>query len=892
MRSDDIRRRFLDFFVERGHAVVPSSSLVPEGDPTLLFTNAGMVQFKNVFLGLDERPYRRAVTAQKCVRAGGKHNDLESVGKTARHHTFFEMLGNFSFGDYFKREAIDYCWQFLTGVLGLDPRDLWITVFREDDEAFDLWQEVASIPPNRIVKLGEKDNFWSMGDTGPCGPCSEVIIDRGEGYRCGAPRCAIGECDCDRWLELWNLVFMQYHRDENGHVSPLPRPSIDTGMGLERIASIMQGVSSNFETDLLRPLITYTEDLSSRPYFPDERGFPFRVIADHARACTFLIADGVLPSNEGRGYVLRRILRRAVRFGKSLQIEGTFLHLVAAKVVDLMGRAYPELKGRKAFIEKVVRSEEERFVETLSAGLKIAEEMISLTKERGQKVLSGSDAFKLYDTYGFPLDLTMDLAAEYGLLVDREGFDRAMEEQRTKARFAREAALKGETTEVAPDLFGTGLKNEFVGYKHLKIKATILALAEGDKAVSWISAKEGGNDEGRVIVLLDKVPFYPGGGGQMPDQGELRSETGALAVRGGLRLLDGRILVYGSPIGGRLSVGDRVSAVVDEARRRATARNHTATHLLHKALKMVLGEHANQAGSLVAPDRLRFDFTHFEGLSRDEVSRIEEIVNERIIEDIPVTWRETDLSTAIAQGATALFGEKYGDRVRVVSIGDFSKELCGGTHVKRTGEIGPFVIVSEGSVGSGIRRIEALTGFAALSRMRQSLHTVSEVASALRTDVANVVGRLEEVMDDLKEVRKSLEEARMRDLRRQAEALSSNARTVDGIKVALGQVDASDMETLRAAGDLIRNELQSGIVVIGARTDEKALLLAMVTRDVAKRGFDAGRIIREVAKEVKGSGGGRPEMAQAGGKDPSGVSRALERAYIFITEEAGRHLPT
>ncbi|HHY37781.1 MAG TPA: alanine--tRNA ligase, partial [Clostridia bacterium] len=628
-------------------------------------------------------------------------------------------------------------------------------------------------------------------------------------------------------------------------------------------------------------------ELSSKPYFPDERGFPFRVIADHARACTFLIADGVLPSNEGRGYVLRRILRRAVRFGKSLEIEAEFLHLVAGKVVDLMAGAYPELKGRRAFIEKVVRSEEERFLETLSAGLKIAEEMISLTKERGQTVLSGADAFKLYDTYGFPLDLTMDLAAECGLSVDREGFDRAMEEQRAKARLAREAALKEETPEVVPDLF-VNVKNDFVGYRRLKAMATILGLAEGGEAVSLVSCGQTGGDERRVTVLLDRVPFYPGGGGQVPDQGELRSTTGALAVKGGLRLPDGRILVYGAPISGRLSVGDRVLAQVDEARRRATARNHTATHLLHKALKIVLGEHANQAGSLVAPDRLRFDFTHFGPLSEDELSRLEEIVNEKIIEDIPVKWKEMDLSTAIAEGATALFGEKYGDRVRVVSIAGFSKELCGGTHVERTGEIGLFMIVSEGSVGSGIRRIEALTGFGALARMRRDREMISEIASSLRTDVANVVGRLEELMGELREARKSLEEAKIKDIHRQAEMLCSNARTVDGVKVALGQVDAGDMETLRMAGDLIRNKLQSGIVVIGARSGDRALLLAMITSDVTKRGFDAGRIIKEAAKEVKGSGGGRPEMAQAGGKDPSGVPRALERAYSLIAEEAGR----
>jgi alanyl-tRNA synthetase len=887
LRADDIRSKFLEFFVERGHTIVPSSSLVPQDDPTLLFTNAGMVQFKDVFLGISERPYSRAVTVQKCLRAGGKHNDLESVGKTARHQTFFEMLGNFSFGDYFKREAIDYCWQFLTGVLGLDPVNLWITVYHEDEEASRLWKKVAGVSPDRIVRLGEKDNFWSMGETGPCGPCSEVIIDRGMEHRCNAPRCAIGECDCDRWLELWNLVFMQYQRDQEGLISPLPNPSIDTGMGLERIASVMQGVSSTFETDLLKPLITYTEELSSREFFTDERGFGFKVIADHAKACTFLISEGVLPSNEGRGYVLRRILRRAVRFGRTLGIDEPFLHLVAGKVVDMMGKAYPELKERRNFVARVVKSEEERFVETLYSGLKIAEEMADQTIKQGHTVLSGADAFKLYDTYGFPLDLTMDLAAERGLKVDREGFDRAMDEQRKAARLARETTTKGVIEETTMEFLHTckDVENSFVGYKRLKVKTKVLALGEDGRAVSRIFAGDEGDAGQRqqIALLLDEVPFYPGGGGQEPDKGTVSSESGSFTVEGTETLHDGRIVVYGRLEQGTLAVGDEVLALVDEEHRMATARNHTATHLLHRALKKVLGDHVNQAGSLVSAKRLRFDFTHFDALTEEEFLRIEEMVNVEILRDSPVSSKETGLREAIDQGAVALFGEKYQDRVRVVSIGKFSKELCGGTHVKRTVQIGPFVIVHEGSVGSGLRRIEALTGSGALTFIQENRAIINDIASKMRVETVDIPDRLEELFVTLKDTQKLVDQMKSKALNRQASELSTNPRMVDDVKVAIGEVDAGNMENLRQAGDLIRNKIGSGIVVIGARSNEKALLLAMVTSDITKRGFHAGKIVKEAAKEVDGSGGGRAEMAQAGGKDPSGMPRALDRAFSVIT---------
>jgi len=629
MTGSEIRSHFLGFFRERGHRVVESSSLVPAGDPTLLFTNAGMVQFKDVFLGLEKRDYNRATTSQKCVRAGGKHNDLEQVGKTARHHTFFEMLGNFSFGDYFKKEAILYAWELLTDKdagFGLPPERLTPTIYKDDEEAFAIWRDEVGIPAERIVRLGGKDNFWSMGETGPCGPCTEIIYDRGADRACSAAECAIGKCDCDRWLEVWNLVFMQYDRDEDGAMTPLPRPCVDTGMGLERIASILQEVDSNYETDLFRPLIDWLEDKTRRRCEPGEGGFPFRVIADHARSCTFLIADGVVPSNEFRGYVLRRILRRAARFGRVLGFAEPFLHEMVPLVGAIMGEAYPDVVQRQDYIQKVIRCEEARFLETLNEGTQRAEEMLAAVKDAGGQVLPGKQAFLLYDTFGFPIDLTEDMAAERGLTVDREGFEKAMEEQRRRAREAREAGGEGDEAATASEVFTPDIETEFVGYDELEAETRITALASGGEL-----AEEAGPGDGEIWVILARCPFYAESGGQVADKGVIEGPQGRAEVERAFKLPDGRTVVVARVTEGRLGTGQAVKACVDAARRLATARHHTATHLLHRALRATLGDHAAQAGSLVAPDRLRFDFSHFEPLTGDQVRQVETLVNEAVL---------------------------------------------------------------------------------------------------------------------------------------------------------------------------------------------------------------------------------------------------------------------
>ncbi|HEY8449168.1 MAG TPA: alanine--tRNA ligase, partial [Bacillota bacterium] len=712
MSAAEIRGRFLSYFERQDHRIVRSSSLIPKDDPTLLFTNAGMVQFKDVFTGKERLPFKRAATAQKCMRAGGKHNDLDNVGKTARHHTFFEMLGNFSFGDYFKRDAIRFCWEFLTGELGLPPERLYATIFRDDDEAFALWQELTAIPAERIVRLGEKDNFWAMGDTGPCGPCSEVVIDRGAEYACG-PDCALDTCGCDRWLELWNLVFMQFERKPDGSLEPLPRPSIDTGMGLERIAAVLQDVPSNYETDLFRPLIEATERLTGRRYERGEGGFPFRVIADHVRAATFLIADGVFPSNEFRGYVLRRILRRAVRFGKLLGLEEPFLYRLVPVVGQIMGEAYPEVVERADYVGDVIQKEEERFHRTLEQGMDMLETLLERARAEGRNQLDGEAAFMLYDTYGLPIDLTEDAAAERGLTVDRAGFEAALEAQRARARRAREdaeAAADAPLVQALADVPPT----EFVGYEQLAAPATVLAIVRGEARVA-----EAAGDAGPIGILLDRTPFYAEAGGQVGDTGRLVGDGVEVAIDDVKALPGARRLHLGRVVRGTLREGLRLQAEVDAARRWNIMRNHTATHLLHKALKVVLGEHANQAGSLVAPDRLRFDFTHLEALTPDQLTRIEDLVNDQILKGVPVTAYYTSLREAREAGAMALFGEKYGDEVRVVKIGDFSLELCGGTHVANTGQVGLFKVIAESSVGSGARRIEALTGPAALTYVRR-----------------------------------------------------------------------------------------------------------------------------------------------------------------------------
>ncbi|MBC7325955.1 MAG: alanine--tRNA ligase [Moorella sp. (in: Bacteria)] len=879
MTGNELRERFLNFFAAKGHTVVPSSSLVPANDPTLLFTNAGMVQFKDVFLGLDRRPFKRATTAQKCVRAGGKHNDLDTVGRTARHHTFFEMLGNFSFGDYFKREAIAFAWEFLTQVLELPPERLWVTVYRDDDEAYNLWQEVAGMPAERIVRMGEKDNFWAMGDTGPCGPCSEIIYDRGPEHACRATPCALGSCDCDRWLEIWNLVFMQYERDSDGDLTPLPRPSIDTGMGLERVASVLQGVDSNFDTDLLQPLVRAMEKISGRAYERGEAGFPFRVIADHARACTFLIADGVLPGNEGRSYVLRRILRRAARFGKALGVEEPFLYRLVATVVNIMGQAYPEVAGQQEYIARVIRQEEERFHVTLNEGMRVLSGILERAGREGRHTLSGQEAFTLYDTYGFPLDLTEEIAGEQGFKVDRIGFEEAMAAQRERARAARED-VKAYAFAMAfagnlEDLGGT----EFTGYGRLEDTGRVLALVrEGERVASLASDTTG-------YVVLDRTPCYPEGGGQVGDQGQLTWPGGAARVEDTRRLPDGKIIHQVTVTTGILSTGQEVRVTVNEKRRLDTARNHTATHLLHKALRIVLGEHVNQAGSLVTPERLRFDFTHFAPLTEEELRAVEDEVNRQVLASLPVTILETTLEEARAMGATALFGEKYGERVRVVRIGAYSMELCGGTHLRSTSEAGLFRLTGESSIGAGLRRVEAVTGAAALELVSREYRELADTASLLKVPAFQVAGRVEQLLDKGKEMEREIARLRNHLAAYTVKELLGQVREIAGVPVLQARIDLADTEALRELADKLRDRLGSGVVVLGSQHDGRVNFVAMVSKDLVERGVHAGNLLREVARIAAGGGGGRADMAQAGGKDPSKLDQALAHSLKVVAEQ-------
>ncbi|MDS1030025.1 alanine--tRNA ligase [Bacillota bacterium LX-D] len=869
MQGSDLRKKFLQFFESKGHTVVPSSSLIPHNDPTLLFTNAGMVQFKDVFLGLDKRPYSRATTAQKCVRAGGKHNDLDTVGRTARHHTFFEMMGNFSFGDYFKDDAIHFAWEFLTKVIQLPKEKLWITIYLDDDEAYKIWHEKVGVPTERIIRLGEKDNFWSMGDTGPCGPCSEILYDRGEDFRCTEKECGIGKCDCDRWLEIWNLVFMQYDRDENGKLTPLPKPSIDTGMGLERVSSILQGVNSNYDTDLIKPLIQEVENITGLTYNQDDRGFPFRVIADHAKSCTFLILDGVLPSNEGRGYVLRRILRRAVRFGKVLGIERPFLFELVPIVRKIMEDAYPEIKTNEDHIKKVIQREEERFRETLNDGLKVVNELIRKLKNENTKIIKGKEAFTLYDTYGFPLDLMEDIAEEYGLVVDKDGFNSAMEEQRNRAREARDdskawnfaISLTNSLNDISP--------TRFVGYEHLVAEASILALVHE-------KGKKNKADAGLELYLVtDTTPCYAESGGQVGDKGIVKGLNGWGSILDTQKLPDGKYIHSMKIEEGFFKVGDQVSITVDEERRLAIKRNHSATHLLHKALKEVLGEHVNQAGSLVLPERLRFDFTHFTALDEKEIFAVERKVNEQILASLPITVLETSFDEATELGATALFGEKYGDRVRVVKMGDYSMELCGGTHLENTSSACIFKILSESGVGTGFRRIEAATGLAALEYLNDKEKRLEQLAEVLKTPVNQVAQRVETVLKEMREKEREIEKLSAKLALYQTDHLLSQVQKIADISVLAAEVQVSDMEGLRNMADLLKDKLGSGVIILGTKIEDKVNFVAAVTKDLVPKGIHAGKIIKEVAKVAGGSGGGRPDMAQAGGKDAAKLKEAL-----------------
>ena len=868
MTSDEIRKAFLHYFEEREHRVVPSSSLVPRNDPTLLFTNAGMVQFKGVFLTEETRDYRRATSSQKCVRAGGKHNDLEIVGKTARHHTFFEMLGNFSFGDYFKKEAIEMAWDLLIRQWGLPAKEMWITIYLDDDEAFQLWRKIG-VPVERIVWMGEKDNFWAMGETGPCGPCSEIIIDQGEEMGCGRPDCGVG-CDCDRFLELWNLVFMQFNRDSNGEIQPLAKPCIDTGMGLERISAVLQGVRSNFETDLFRPIIKEIENIRRIPYGKDPRSdISIRVIADHSRASTFLINDGVLPSNEGKGYVLRRIMRRAMRHGKMIGIEAPFLYQTSSKVVDLMKDAYPELRETEAFISKVIRNEEERFSETLDSGLKILREELDQLKREGEKVLSGEVAFRLYDTFGFPLDLTTEILQEEGMSFDEEGFKTQMGEQRQKSKQTWQGMAEGKAKEVYRRLLSEGMKTGFVGYEEVQFDSRILKLIKNDEIVS--SAKEG--DE--VEVVIEKTPFYGEAGGQVGDRGVIFQERFSMEVEDTLKPMEDLIIHKARVKRGWVKEGMEASLKVDQERRQAVALHHTATHLLQAMLREVLGDHVHQAGSLVAPDRLRFDFTHFAPIEREDLERIEVMVNQKIRQNLKVETKIMGVDEALRTGAMALFGEKYGERVRVVKVSDFSLELCGGTHTSRTGDIGVFKIVNETGVAAGVRRIEALTGEVAYRFVKEEERELREIAFSLKSVPGELSSKVERLLQRQKELEREIQSFQDKLSYQEISNLLPLIREVKGVKILSAKIDGKDPKRLREFVDQLKVKIGSGIILVGSRSETKVSLLMGVTEDLTHR-FNANELIKKIALHIGGTGGGRPDFAQAGGTDPGKLDEALK----------------
>ncbi len=870
MKGNDIRSRFLNYFKENGHTTVDSSSLVPKDDPTLLFTNAGMVQFKMVFMGEDKRDYVRAVTSQRCVRAGGKHNDLENVGYTARHHTFFEMLGNFSFGDYFKADAIRFAWNFLTVELGIPAEKLWVSVFDDDDEAYALWDKVENLPKGRIVRMGEKDNFWAMGDTGPCGPCSEIHIDQGEAAGCGRPDCALG-CDCDRFLELWNLVFMQFNRSADGTMTKLPKPSIDTGMGLERVAAVLQGKLNNYESDLFTPIIAGLEFLSNKSYGKNSQDdTAMRVIADHARATTFLVADGVLPGNEGAGYVLRRIMRRAVRYGKHLGLERPFMEKVCNSVVDEMAGAYPHLNGALSLLAQVVAREEERFRETLENGLTLLDEELSRMKSDNCKCISGSFIFKLYDTFGFPFDIVRDIALERGLEFDESGFLSEMENQRRKSRSSRKDEGVKLFDEGVKNLAAAGIKTQFTGYHELSTVTKIAGLLDDEgRGVEILVAGQ----KGRLCVEL--TPFYAEAGGQAGDSGEVAWQDGLARVLA-TSVSAGKIILHEILVTvGVLTEETEVTLLVDKDRRRAIAAHHSATHMLHAALRKLLGDHVKQAGSMVGPDRLRFDFTHFSSLSHEQMEQIERLVNEQIWLNSPVTTRIVQKEDALKEGAMALFGEKYEENVRVVSMADFSKELCGGTHVGACGEIGFCKILSESGIASGVRRIEALAGPAAFAFIQDQDLRQRQIAGLLNAgNSAEIVPKIEALLHHLKTMEKQVAVLSRQLASSDFAGMLRNFVSVAGVKVVASEIQLDSPKTLRDIGDRVRDHLGSGVAVLGGGINGKAALLAVVTSDLTNK-IKAGDIINKVATLVGGKGGGRADMAQAGGPMLDKLSEAI-----------------
>ncbi|WP_186251719.1 alanine--tRNA ligase [Burkholderia gladioli] len=873
MKAAEIREKFLKFFESKGHTIVRSSSLVPGNDPTLLFTNSGMVQFKDVFLGTESRPYSRATTSQRSVRAGGKHNDLENVGYTARHHTFFEMLGNFSFGDYFKKDAIHYSWELLTSVYGLPKEKLWVTVYHDDDEAYDIWAKEVGVPTERIIRIGDNkgaryasDNFWQMGDTGPCGPCSEIFYDHGPDVWGGPP--GSPEEDGDRYIEIWNLVFMQFNRDAQGNMTRLPKPSIDTGMGLERIAAVLQHVHSNYEIDLFQNLI---KAAARETGVADLTNNSLKVIADHIRACSFLIVDGVIPGNEGRGYVLRRIVRRAIRHGYKLGRKGAFFHKLVADLVAEMGGAYPELKEAEGRVTDVLRQEEERFLETIEHGMTILDAALAELDAKGAKQLDGELAFKLHDTYGFPLDLTADVCRERGMTVDEPAFDDAMARQREQAR----AAGKFKATQ---GLEYSGAKTTFHGYEDIAFDdAKIVALYVGGTAVQQAQAGE------QAVVVLDHTPFYAESGGQVGDQGVLANAATRFAVEDTLKVQADVIGHHGTVEQGTLKVGDTLRAEIDAARRARTERNHSVTHLMHKALREVLGSHVQQKGSLVDAEKTRFDFAHNAPMSDDEIRRVEAIVNAEILANAPGIVSNMSYDDAVKGGAMALFGEKYGDEVRVLDLG-FSRELCGGTHVRRTGDIGFFKIVMEGGVAAGIRRVEAITGDNALRYVQELDARLNTAASMLKAQPAELTQRIGQVQDQVKSLEKELAALKSKLASSQGDELAQQAVDVKGVQVLAATLDGADSKTLRETVDKLKDKLKHAAVVLAAVEGGKVSLIAGVTAEASKQ-VKAGELVNFVAQQVGGKGGGRPDMAQAGGTEPANLPAALAGVQAWVASK-------
>jgi alanyl-tRNA synthetase len=880
MKSDEIRSQFIEYFKALGHRCVPSAPLVPADDPTLLFTNAGMNQFKDVFLGSGTRDYTRAVNSQKCMRVSGKHNDLEDVGVDTYHHTFFEMLGNWSFGDYYKREAIDWAWRLFTRDWKIAPDRIRATVYEKDDEAARLWEEVTGIGKGHVLRFGEKDNFWEMAETGPCGPCSEIHIDMGERHcrRKGEPghRCAVNG-DCGRFIEIWNLVFIQYDRDEKGVLHDLPQKHVDTGMGFERLVAVLQGVDSNYATDLFTPIIAAVEEASGKRFSPDgPSATAFRAIADHARALSFAIGDGALPSNDGRGYVLRMILRRAVRYGRTLVLEQPFLHALVPVVADIMGGAYPELRQHREHVSRVILSEEERFNNTLTYGLELLAEIMRRAGERGEKAIRGEDVFKLYDTYGFPADLTALIAREEGLSIDAQSFRALMEEQKERARASWKAApIKG-VPPVYREIAGRLGSARFCGYDATAADAAVAALLVGGGEVAKLEEGEEGE------VILDVTPFYAESGGQVGDRGRIGGGGATALVSDTRSPLPGLIVHRAKVLTGSLRRGERVRAEVDVEKRAETARCHTATHLLQNALRQVLGEHVKQAGSLVEPGRLRFDFTHFTAMSSREIERAEEIVNARIRENAPVGVYEMPLEEARTRDIIAIFGEKYGDRVRVINVGGYSRELCGGTHVRAAGEIGLFTIISESSVAAGVRRIEALCGNAAWRLARHRALQVQEIARVFKTDAESVVERVEALRKECAQLKESAGKDAAAGVTADAAGLAKQARDAGGAALVAAELKGLRIDALRSAGDRVKQALKSGVVILGSAHEGKAQLVCMVTDDLVKRGLNAGAIVKDLAKIIGGSGVGRPQMAQAGGQQPEKLGEALAAAPALI----------